>query len=84
MEKREFLFLKPGFRNPEFFVEGRARERAKAERPTEAFDRYFQMLRQRKISLEEEKPVEKPRPRVKQPIYPVENWESPVIISREK
>lgn len=80
--KREFLFLRIGRSNPKVFVEGRARERAKEERKTEAFDRYFEMLKARKISLEEEKPPEEKQPRRLLPIYPVSNPESPVIQNR--
>jgi len=81
--KREFLFLRIGRENPKFFVEGRARERAKAERPTEAYSRYYQMLRDRKKILAEEKPPEEKQPRVKRPDFPVQNYESPVIQQRE-
>lgn len=82
--KREFLFLEPGKNNPKFFVEGRATERAKAERPTEAYSRYYKMLRDRKKILEEEKPPEEgKRPRVKRPDYPVENYQSVIIQQRE-
>lgn len=81
--KREFLFLKIGQENPKFFVEGRARERLKAERPAEATERYLQMLRDRKKILEEEKPPEEKRPRRLLPTYPVSNPQSPVIQSRE-
>lgn len=81
--KRKFLFLRIGRENPARFVQGRASERAKEERKTEAYERYLVMLRDRKKILAEEKPIEKALPRIKQPIYPVSNYQSPVIQSRE-
>lgn len=83
MEKRQFLFLRIGFSNPKFFVEGRARERAKEERKTLAFDRYFQMLKERKEILAKQEPPEEKTPRVLRPIMPVSNPQSPVIQNRE-
>lgn len=81
--KREFLFLRIGRRNPAIMVEGRATERGKEERKTLAFDRYYQNLKQRKETLEEEKPLEDTKqPRVSRPIYPVSNYQSPVVQQR--
>lgn len=77
------LFLQPGKQNPEVFVKGRATERAKGERPTEAYQRYYKMLRDRKKKLDEEKPPEEKQPRVLKPIFPVHNPQSPVIQERE-
>ena len=82
--QREFLFLEPGKKNPKVFVEGRATERAKAERPTEAYSRYYKMLKDRKEKLEKEKPPEEKQPRVLRPIMPVSNRQSPIIQAREK
>lgn len=81
--KREHLFLRIGHYNPKVFVEGRARERAKEERKTLAFDSYYQMLKQRKEELEQEKPPEEKKPRIKYAHFPVENPQSPVIQARE-
>jgi len=81
--RREFLYLLPGKKNPEAMIEGQKRERAKAERPTEAYQRYYQMLRNRKKKLEEEKPPEEKKPRVLRPIYPVSNYQSPIIEARD-
>lgn len=81
--KREFLFLQIGRENPARFVQGRARERAKEERKTLAFDRYFQMLKERKEILAKQEPPEEKQPRRLLPNYPVKNPESPVIQSRE-
>lgn len=78
-----FLFLEPGKKNPEVFVEGRARERAKEERKTEAFNRYYKMLKERKEKAEKEKPPEEKQPRVLRPVYPVSNPQSPVIQERD-
>lgn len=83
MESRQFLFLRIGHVNPKIFVEGRARERAKEERKTEAYERYYEMLRDRKKILAEHEPPEEKQPRVLRPIYPVENPQSPVIQNRE-
>ena len=80
---REHLFLEPGKKNPKVFVEGRATERAKGERPTEAYQRYYKMLKERKEALEKEEPPEKKQPRVKRPTFPVHNPQSPVIQERE-
>ena len=80
---REFLFLEPGKKNPKVFVEGRATERAKEERKTQAYQRYYKMLRDGKKKLEEEKPPEEKRPRILRPIYPVSSPQSPVIQERE-
>lgn len=77
------LFLQPGKKNPEVFVQGRARERAKEERKTEAYQRYYKMLRERKKILAEEKPPEEKQPRILRPIYPVSSPQSPVIQERE-
>ena len=76
---REFLFLRIGYSNPKVFVEGRATERAKEERKTQAFDRYFQMLKKRQQVLKEEEPPKEKRPRRLLPDYPVHNPQSPVI-----
>jgi len=81
--KRQFLFLKIGQENPRFFVEGRARERLKAERPTQAYSRYYEMLKARKQALAEHESPEQKRPRIKQPDFPVKNFESPVIQNRQ-
>jgi hypothetical protein len=83
MEKRTELYLFPGKVNPEVFVKGRATERAKEERKTEAFDRYFEMLKARKQALAEHEPPEEKRPRIKQPTFPVDSSYSPVIQNRE-
>ncbi len=77
------LFLEPGKKNPKVFVEGRATERAKEERKTQAYSRYYKMLKDRKETLEKEKPPEKKQPRIKRPTFPVHNPQSPVIIERE-
>lgn len=81
--EREFLYLLPGKQNPEAMVKGRATERAKAERPTEAFSRYYEMLRDRKKILAEEKPPEEKKPRIKYAEFPVKNPQSPVVQQRE-
>lgn len=80
---REFLFLRIGYSNPEVFVEGRATERAKEERKTLAFNRYFQMLKERQQVLKEEETPEEKQPRRLLPDYPVDSSYSPVIQQRE-
>jgi len=82
-EARQHLFLRIGRENPRFFVEGRARERKKEERKTEAYERYLIMLKDRKKILAEEKSPEEKQPRRLLPTYPVSNPESPVVQSRE-
>lgn len=82
MEKREHLYLKIGQENPKFFVEGRARERAKAERTSQATERYLQMLKERKEVLAKEEPPEEKQPRRLLPNYPVKNPQSPVVQQR--
>lgn len=81
--KREFLYLRIGHYNPKVFVDGRATERRKEERKTEAFDRYFEMLKGRKEALEQEKAPETKQPRIKNPIMPVSSPQSPVIQQRQ-
>ena len=82
--KREHLFLEPGKKNPEAMIKGRARERAKAERTSEATERYLTMLKARKKALEEEKPIDEgKKPRILYANYPVENYQSPIIQQRE-
>ncbi len=77
------LFLEPGKENPKVFVEGRATERAKEERKTDAYSRYYKMLKDRKEKMEKEEPPEEKQPRVLRPVLPVENPQSPVIQKRE-
>ena len=80
--QREHLFLRIGQYNPKVFVEGRATERAKEERKTEAYSRYYKMLKERKEQLEKKEPPEEKQPRILRPSYPVENYQSPIIKSR--
>lgn len=82
MAKRQFLFLEPGKQNPEAMVKGRATERAKEERKTEAYSRYYQMLKERKEQAEKEKPPEEKKPRIKYAQFPVRNPQSPIIQNR--
>lgn len=70
--------------NPAIMVQGRARERLKAERPTQAYSRYYEMLKQRKEQLEKEKPPEIKQPRILRPVMGVSNPQSPIIQARSK